>query len=271
MMQALKNHWRIYLIEAWALGMFMLSASVFAILIEHPDFPVRAAIGNPLLRRMLMGIAMGLTAIALIYSRWGKRSGAHMNPAVTLTFLQMERIRPADALWYILAQFSGGTLAMLLVKAFLFQYISAPEIRYVATTPGIWGPWVAWGAETALAFMLFLAILISSNHSRWAPYTGYIAGFLVALYITFEAPISGMSINPARTVASALPSGIWMAWWIYMTGPVLGMQLAGGFYRRWYRFTHNGNCLTMDCHMSGQAKENVTYEVLGPSELLTNL
>ena len=67
------------------------------------------------LQRVFTGICMGLTAIALIHSPWGKRSGAHMNPAVTLTFLRLGHIAPWDAAFYIAAQFIGGTLGVLLV------------------------------------------------------------------------------------------------------------------------------------------------------------
>lgn len=268
MWTALRTNWKIYLIEAWALGMFMISAAFFTILMENPNLPIRNAIESPLLRRFLIGLAMGLTAIGLIYSNWGKRSGAHMNPAVTLTNLQLDRIRPADANWYILAQFIGGTLAILLLKWLAFYYISIPEVNYAVTIPGKAGIWVALGLETLISFLLFLMVLIISNHKKLAPYTGFFVGGLLVIYITFEAPYSGMSMNPARTVASAFPANVWTAWWLYFIGPVLGMNLAGYLYRRWYRATHNGNCLTMDSHLSGEKHDNKTYEVLGPKELL---
>jgi len=76
-----------------------------------------------------------------------------------------------------------------------------------------------------------LMILIVTNTPKLARWTGVFAGTLVALYITFEAPYSGMSINPARTVASALPSGVWTAGWIYFVAPVGGMLLAVEIYR----------------------------------------
>ncbi|HMN90522.1 MAG TPA: aquaporin [Saprospiraceae bacterium] len=268
MIKALRQNWRIYLIEAWALGMFMLSAAFFTILIEHPDLPVRAAIESPLLRRFLIGIAMGLTAVSLIYSNWGKRSGAHMNPAVTLTFLQLNRIRTTDAIWYIIAQFIGGTTSIILCKWIAFYYIATPEVNYVVTIPGKLGIWTALGLEMLLSFLLFLVVLTSSNHKKWAPYTGFFVGVLLVIYITLEAPYSGMSINPARTFASAFPANVWTGWWLYFVGPTAAMNLAGVLYRRWYRWKHDGNCLTMDCHMSGEKHHNAVYEVLGPKYLI---
>jgi aquaporin Z len=73
-------------------------------------------------------------------------------------------------------------------------------------------------------------VLWSANTPQVARYTGLFAGTLVFLYITFEAPLSGMSINPARTVASAMPSGIWTASWLYFAAPILGMFLAAKTY-----------------------------------------
>jgi aquaporin Z len=73
-------------------SLFMVSACTFGILLEHPESPARRAIDSSLLRRALMGIAMGATAVTLIYSRWGRRSGAHFNPATTLAFLRMNGI-----------------------------------------------------------------------------------------------------------------------------------------------------------------------------------
>ncbi len=268
MLRFLQKNWIIYLIEAWALGTFMLSASFFTILIQTEAFPIHMTIASPLLRRFLIGVAIGSTAISLIYSKWGKRSGAHMNPAVTLTHLQLNRIHVYDAMWYILAQFIGGTLGVLLISWIAGSYFSNPQVNYLATVPGSAGIGVAFTFEFLLSFCLFLLILFLSNHHKLAPYTGFFVGGVLVLYITFEAPFSGMSMNPARTFASALPSHIWTAWYIYFTAPVLGMNLAGYLYRRWYRWQHNGNCLTMDCHSSGLQHDNQIYEVLGPKRML---
>jgi aquaporin Z len=98
--QALNRHWPEYLIEAGALGIFMVSAGLFTVLFEYRTSPLHALLPDALLRRAFTGLAMGATAVALIYSPWGKRSGAHMNPAVTLTYLMLGRIRAADALFY---------------------------------------------------------------------------------------------------------------------------------------------------------------------------
>lgn len=222
----LREHFPEYLIEAWALGMFMVSAGVVTIALEHPSSPLRQAIADAGLRRALIGLAMGLTAVALIYSPWGKRSGAHMNPAVTLSFLRLGKIARGDAGFYILAQFAGGLAGVAMVDALLHGVFAAPPVNYVATLPGPSGIGAAFLAELGISFGLMLAVLAASNSPRLAAATGLFAGLLVATYITFEAPLSGMSMNPARSLASAVPARLWDHLWIYFTAPVIGMLLA---------------------------------------------
>ena len=103
-----REHWPEYLCEAAELGLFMISAGLFTILLHHPISPVRNFIPSEFIRRMLTGIAMGSTAIALVFSPLGKRSGAHFNPAVTLTFWRLGKVKNWDALFYVVAQFIGG-------------------------------------------------------------------------------------------------------------------------------------------------------------------
>lgn len=223
---ALRAHWPEYLCEAALLGGFMVSACVFAIVLFHPDSSAAGAIESPLLRRALMGLAMGLTAVALIHSPPGQRSGAHMNPAVTLTFWRLGKVRSADAIFYIIAQFIGGVAGVLLARVLLPGPVAAAEVRYVATLPGPHGALAAWAGEFVIALLLMLVVLFASNHRALTRATGLLAGLLVMLYITFESPISGMSMNPARTFGSALWAGVWTHWWIYFTAPPLAM-LAG--------------------------------------------
>ena len=175
---------------------------------------------------------MGLTAIGVIYSPWGRRSGAHINPAVTLSFLRLHKVAPWDAFFYVLAQFIGGLAGLWITAAVLGRWIADPAVRYVVTIPGVVGMNVAFLAELLMSFILMLVVLVSSNTPRMARFTGLFAGTLVALFIVVEAPLSGMSINPARTFASALPSQIWTGAWIYFIAPPLGMIAASEFYLR---------------------------------------
>lgn len=226
------SHWPEYAIEAGLLGLFMISACGFTVLLEHPRSPAHLAIPDPILRRALMGLAMGGTAIALIYSPWGKRSGAHFNPATTLTFLRLGRVPRRDAVGYVGAQFLGGALGVLVASLALGGLIADQATRFAATIPGPAGVPAAFVAELVITFVLMSVILHVSNHPKRAHLTGLCAGALVALYITVEAPLSGMSMNPARTLASALFTRDWTALWVYFTAPPLGMLLAAELYVR---------------------------------------
>jgi aquaporin Z len=225
-------HWPEYLIEAAAIGIFMVSAAVFAAILYHPSSPVSGALSNELVRRALMGLAMGSTAVAIIYSPWGQRSGAHMNPAVTLTFFRLGKVRRLDLLGYVTAQFAGATSGIAAAAVVLRGIVSDPSVHYVATLPGPTGDAVAFIAEAAISFVLMLTVLAVSNHARLAPFTGLCAGLLVWTYITFEAPLSGMSMNPARTLGSALLARNYLGLWIYFTAPPLGMLLAAELFMR---------------------------------------
>jgi MIP family channel proteins len=226
---AFRLHWPEYLMEAGGLGLFMMSACVFTVVLYHPDSVAGQVVTSDTLRRVLMGLAMGLTAIALIYAPWGRRSGAHLNPAVTLVFWRLGKIAGWDAAFYVAAQFTGGLAGVLAARAWLGSRLAEPAVHYAVTTPGPGGPVVAFGAEAGIAFLLMLVVLTVSN-SRAQAFTGVCAGILVAAYITVEAPLSGMSMNPARTLASAVPAGTFTSLWVYFTAPLLGMMLAAGLY-----------------------------------------
>lgn len=216
--------------EAALLGAFMVSACVCGVVLEHPCCGLRQRIPSAFIRRLLAGVAMGVTAVVLIYSPWGARSGAHMNPATTLTFWSRDKIAAPDALFYIAAQFAGGTLGVVLCRAALRDRLRHPAVDHVVTVPGSRGATAAWMAELFIAFGMMLTVLYASNDPLLTPYTGYLAAGLLVLYIAFEAPLSGMSLNPARSFGSAIVARRWAAFWVYLTAPVLGMLLAAAVH-----------------------------------------
>ena len=224
----------------------MLSASIVVVLLESRQLPFRELIPSPLIRRVIVGMAMGLTAFGLIYSRWGRRSGAHMNPAVTLAFLRLGLVRPIDGLFYMLAQTIGGTFGVLAGFLLTAGMLAAPEARWVVTVPGSCGPFVAFGVEFLMAMFLMLVVLRFSSTPTLRGYTGCAAALMVALFITLAAPCSGMSINPARTLASAIPSQVWTAVWVYLLAPPLGM-LAAAELHRWQSHGLLRHCAKL-CH-----------------------
>lgn len=221
----------LYLYEALGLGLFLLSACSFVVLLEHPGSPLRLAIDSAIARRAVMGLAMGLTAVALIYSPFGRRSGAHYNPSTTLAFTLLGRVRARDALAYALAQTAGGIAGVAAAYALLGRRLADPAVSFAATRPGAWGALVALVAEIGISFVLLTAVLrvVDSGRGHLA---GLLAGTLVALYILVEAPLSGMSMNPARSLASAIFSGDLAVLWIYLVGPPLGMALAATLQAR---------------------------------------
>jgi len=218
--------------EGACLGLFMVSACTFTIVLQHPGSALRQALPSSFARRALTGLAMGLTAIALIYSPWGKQSGAHLNPSTTLTFLRLGKIEPWDAAFYFLAQIVGGTLGVVVSSLIWGTAITHEKVRYAATLPAMNGTAVAFIAELAISFLMMTMVLNVSNSMRISRFTGVLAGALIATYITLESPLSGMSMNPARSFASAFPGRIWQALWVYFTAPPLGMLLAGELYVR---------------------------------------
>ena len=232
MVETLRKHWPEYLIEAACLGTFMVSACTFASLLGYPESPAHMWVMGGMIQRVVMGLAMALTAVGIIYSPWGKRSGAHMNPAVTLTFWRLGKVAPWDVFFYLSSQFVGGIAGVLVARGFLHSWVAHPSVNYAVTTPGRYGVSAAFGAEILISFILMSVILAVSNTQSVARFTGVFAGALVAAYITFEAPISGMSMNPARTLGSALSAQVWTALWIYFVAPPLGMLLAAETYIR---------------------------------------
>jgi len=233
MIESLRKHWREYLMEAAGLGGFIIGASLLTVLLEHPNlFVMESWFGShPLLRRAPLGIVMG-AYIALFVHLCGERSGAHINPAVTLSFLRIGKIRIWDAAFYVFAQFTGATLAALLMTAILGELYEHPAIHYVTTVSGTGANGVqkAFIAEFIISFVLMLVLLIAINSKCLEKYAGALAGLLIGIYIIVETPYSGMSLNPARSFGSAFAAGDWTDLWIYFTAPVLAMLMASEIF-----------------------------------------
>jgi len=248
---ALRTHWPEYLMEAAELGIFMVSACAFTVAFEHPASPLHHMIRDPFVRRFLVGMAMACTAAALIYSAWGQRSGAHMNPAVTLTFLRLKKVAPWDAAFYVLSQFVGAIAGVMIAAAAIGSPVGHPAVNYAATLPGSHGSAIAFAAELLISFFLFLTVLTTSNNRRLGRFTGLFAAVLIACYIAFEAPFSGMSMNPARTFGSALSAHAFRSLWIYFIAPPVGMLLAAELYVK-LRSAQSVYCAKLNHHNSAR-------------------
>lgn len=260
--------------EALGLGIFMVSACSFGVLLFHPDsFLFGSSAG---FRTLLMGIAMGSTAVAIFKSPWGKRSGAHINPVVTATFFRLGKISGIDAIFYALSQFIGGIVGVLIAWLFLGDRLSASEVNFVATVPGAWGIAAAFAGEFVIAFVMMTMVLNVSNHRTLNKFTPWFAGILVALCIAIESPVSGMSMNPARTFGSAVAANTWTGWWIYFTAPLVAMLSAAEvFVRRkglkavlCAKFDHGGSARCIfKCRFSEMDRIEITRPTLGIKEV----
>lgn len=257
------------------LFLFMVSAGVAGTALGAPMPGSGMSAFDPMSRRMLMGAAMGLTAVCLLYSPLARLSGGHMNPAVTFTYWGLGKCSFVDLLCYVPSQILGGTLGVLAIEVIAGARFSEPPVSFVHTVPGPLGAPAAFVAEMFISFLLFSAVLRASNSRRLERYTGLIAGMLVALFIIFESPISGMSMNPARSLASAIPTGGSASLWIYFLAPPLGMAVAAMCYVsrrgkdgvRCANLMHRGaHCYF--CHLAEKAKGRKNEGAKGRSVLL---
>jgi len=253
-------HVREWLLDGLGLALFMVSACVFAVLLEWPGSPVHHALPEPLLRRALMGLAMGATLVANVQAPWGRRSGAHFNPAFTLAFWRLGRVRTADLLGYAVAQAAGAVAGVALAAAILGAPLADPHVHHVVTRPGPAGVAAAFAAEVAIAFALASVVFRLVASPAHAGRTPWVAGALLAAWITFESPLSGTSMNPARSLGSALVSGDWTAFAIYLVAPPLAFVAAAETWRFTAVRRRAGarGCAKLlhradeDCHFCGQ-------------------
>lgn len=180
-----------------------------------------------------VGIALtfGLVVLAMVYA-FGDVSGAHLNPAVTLGFVLARRFPKRESIRYISAQLLGAFAASALLRM-LF-----PISETLGATLPSGSIWQSLILETVLAFILMLVILaVSSGTNERGLTAGVAVGSVVAFEALFAGPISGASMNPARSLAPAVVSGNMHMLWIYLVAPLLGVALAvaltrGGLTRR---------------------------------------
>ena len=223
---ALRRHWPEYAIEAGFLALFLLAAGIVTAWFESPASPWHAALPDPLVRRLLTALTCGLVVATMIHSSWGRRSGSHLNPAITLAYLRLGKIGRPDALFYVLAQCAGAAVAVLLLRAALPALLPAtmaPTALASPTGPG--GEWAALAIEVVLSAAEMLMILFTSNHSSWMRWTGTLYGLLAVAMVAWVSPLAGFGLNPARLLALHMPGGLVTAHWLNVPAPFLGMLL----------------------------------------------
>lgn len=167
-----------------------------------------------------IAIVFGLVVMAMIYSL-GDLSGAHLNPAVTIAFLSRKEISPRDSLGYITFQLLGGVSSSFLLKSIF------PENTTLGMTLPSISPGGAFIFEVLLTFILMFVILhVATGAKEKGFMAGVAIGGTVSLEAMFAGPVTGASMNPARSIAPALAAGDLTHLWIYIIAPVAGALLA---------------------------------------------
>jgi aquaporin Z len=173
---------------------------------------------------------MGSTALYIFYSPFTAPSGSQINPAVTLTFLRLGKMCKYDAMSFVVFQIIGGTVAVYIMQLLMGNILIEPPVNSAVTVPGKNGVWWALVIELFIAFITMSMVLFTSNNDTLKKYTRIFAGCLVCTWVIVAGPISGFGMNPARSLASALPANTWTAFWLYLFVPFIGMLLAAEFY-----------------------------------------
>lgn len=180
-------------------------------------------------RRLIIGFLFGATGALIAVSPLGKESGAHINPVVTLGFWLVGKLRARHALGYILSQLTGAVVGSLPLMAWGKM---GRSVAFGATQPGS-GYGVCWAllGEATTTFVLVVGLFFFLRHRRLRSFTPALFPILYAAMVFVEAPISGTSTNPARSLGPALISGVWHSWWVYWLGPLIGTFLGVAVYR----------------------------------------
>jgi aquaporin Z len=174
-------------------------------------------------RRALTGFLFGSVGALIALSPVGKVSGAHINPAVTLTFWLERRMSGGLALGYVAAQLVGAVLGALPLRLWGAM---GRSVAFGATVPGPAGPGIALAGEAGASFCLVAGLLLFVGHPRLRDFTPALFPPLYAVLVWLEAPLSGASTNPARTLGPGLVAGDLHGWWIYWLGPLAGALAA---------------------------------------------
>jgi MIP family channel proteins len=167
-----------------------------------------------------VSLAFGAIVLVAVYAL-GHISGAHINPAVTVSFWLARRFPGREVAPYLLAQLTGATAAGFALRA----AVGAAGV-FATTRPAIPVPG-ALGVEIVLSFLLMLVVMAVATDARVSgEVAGLAVGFIVMADALMGGPLTGASMNPARSFGPALATGQWESHWIYWAGPTIGMALA---------------------------------------------
>ena len=218
--------------EAVELGVLMMAICLTGTLVYSRDSPFRRFSLSATESGFLMGVMVAAATWLIICSRFGRRTGAHLNPAITVAYLWLGRIPRWDAISYVVAQFTGALAGVFLAFKLLGHELSAAPVRYVVTLPGHYGRAVAFAAEFVLSGVMMGVVLFATNHRRLTRFSPFFVALLTVFYYGLCWTISGFSVNPARSFSSAFFAWVWQGIWIYFAAPCLGTVAAAALYVR---------------------------------------
>lgn len=171
-------------------------------------------------------LVFGLVIMAMVYAT-GHLSGAHINPAVTIAFTLTRHFPARDAAAYIVAQLAGAAAAAFVLLALW----PAEPAALGATVPSV-GAGSALVYETLLtAILMFVIVAVATDTRAVGAAAALAIGGAVGLDALFGGPITGASMNPARSFGPALASGTWTDFWVYVAGPIAGAALGAAVYQ----------------------------------------
>jgi aquaporin Z len=196
--------------------------------------PVVRLLPNAGWRRLMTGFLFGSIGALIALSPLGKESGAHINPVVSLSFWLLGKLRGRYTLGYVLAQLLGAIIGALPLLAWGAM---GRSVEFGATVPGaqLGAGWALLG-EVITTFALVAGLFFFIRHRKIRAFTPALFPLLYAVMVFLEAPISGTSTNPARSLGPAVIAGEWHDWWVYWLGPLVGALLGVVIYRyTWLR------------------------------------
>jgi aquaporin Z len=218
------SSWRIFFSEFVGTGLLLMTGLSLVTFMFGAGSPMAGIIPSVALRRIITGFLFGGTGALIALSPVGKKSGAHINPVVTLGFRLYGKIDLRTTVVYILGQLAGAVAGCL---PLLLWGSMGRSVAFGATQPG-----QGYSIPTALlgeiltTFTMVSLLIIFLAFRKIRPFTPAIFPVLYAIMVPLEASVSGTSTNPARSLGPAVVSGQWQAWWIYWVGPLAGMLLA---------------------------------------------
>jgi aquaporin Z len=223
-------HWPEYGAELVGTA-FLIIVGLSAVVFDFGQgLPMSHLIPSMSLRLLIMGLIFAGSGSLVAISPFGRLSGAHINPSVSLAFLVQGKMQVHDFFGYVIGQIAGAILGEVILVLAWGSY--AASVHNGMPLPGAGYPlWLVFLAETVLTFLLVFLIFVFVSSHRMMHWTPLMNWLLVATMVWQEAPISGTSLNPARSFAPALLTGLWLDQWIYWLAPPLGALFAVGAFR----------------------------------------